>query len=69
MKRNLLTCLLLSALQFAAKAQTDIDGLMMAKNNFCVGATYSHSSWKNYWEGTSKEKTLILVLFLQTCLP
>ena len=54
MKRNLLTCLLLSVIQFMANAQTDIDGLMMAKNNFCVGPVYSHSSWKNYWEGTLK---------------
>ncbi|MGN6211656.1 hypothetical protein [Parafilimonas sp.] len=54
MKRNLLTCLLLLAIQFMANAQTDIDGLMMAKNNFCVGPVYSHSSWKNYWEGTLK---------------
>lgn len=54
MKRIIITCLLLSAMQFAAKAQTDIDALMMAKNNFCVGATYSHSSWKYYWEGTLK---------------
>ena len=57
-KRNLITCLLLSAIQFAAKAQTDIDALMMAKNNFCVGGTYSHSSWKNYWEGTLKRDNL-----------
>jgi hypothetical protein len=35
-------------------AQTDIDGLMMQKNFFCVGATAGKSSWKNYWEGTSK---------------
>lgn len=54
MKRNLLTCLLSLAIQFMAKAQTDIDGLMMARNNFCVGPVYSHSSWKNYWEGTLK---------------
>jgi hypothetical protein len=53
-KRNLITCLLLSAIQFAAKAQTDIDALMMAKNNFCLGATYSHSSFENYWEGSLK---------------
>src|SRR6478735_11170239 len=60
MKRNLLTCILLSAMQFAAKAQTDIDALMMAKNNFCVGGTYSHSSWKYYWEGTLKRENLNL---------
>jgi hypothetical protein len=35
-------------------AQTDIDGLMMQKNFFCVGATAGKSSWKNYWEGTNK---------------
>lgn len=59
-KRNLITCLLLSVIQFCVKAQTDIDALMMAKNNFCVGATYSHSSWKKYWEGTIKRDNLNL---------
>ncbi|MBC7830222.1 MAG: hypothetical protein H7122_20935 [Chitinophagaceae bacterium] len=38
----------------SAKAQTDIDGIMMTKTNFCTGVVYSHSSWKNYWEGTFK---------------
>jgi hypothetical protein len=37
-----------------AHAQTDADAIMMEKNNFCVGGTYSYSSWKNYWEGTLK---------------
>ena len=36
------------------RAQTDEDAIMMSKNNLCVGATYSHSSWSNYWEGTFK---------------
>ncbi len=35
-------------------AQTDLDGLMMEKNYFCVGLTAGKSSWKNYWEGTTK---------------
>ncbi|MBW8683090.1 hypothetical protein [Chitinophaga rhizophila] len=35
-------------------AQTDIDALMMSKNEFCIGPMYSYSSWKNYWEGTRK---------------
>ncbi|MBS1916807.1 MAG: hypothetical protein JST87_11060 [Bacteroidetes bacterium] len=39
---------------FASKSQTDIDAIMMAKNNFCVGGMYGQSSWKNYWEGTFK---------------
>ena len=53
-KRNLIACLFVSAFHFTTKAQTDIDAIMMGKNNLCVGPTYSHSSWKNYWEGTMK---------------
>jgi len=37
-----------------AISQTDIDAIMMAKNNFCTGIMYSNNSWKNYWEGTFK---------------
>jgi hypothetical protein len=43
-----------------AHAQTDIDGVMMTKNNFCVGPMYGYSSWKNYWEGTRKRNNLNL---------
>lgn len=46
--------MLLFLLHPSAKAQTDLDAIMMAKQNFCVGAMYSYSSWKNYWEGTFK---------------
>lgn len=35
-------------------AQTDADAIMMSKNNFCTGAIYNYSGWKNYWEGTNK---------------
>ena len=35
-------------------AQTDIDGIMMTKNNFCTGIVYNYNSWKNYWEGNFK---------------
>lgn len=35
-------------------AQTDMDAIMMAKNNFCSGLMYGHSSWNQYWEGTTK---------------
>jgi hypothetical protein len=38
----------------SSEAQTDTDGMMMTKNNFCSGLLYSHSSWKDYWEGTFK---------------
>jgi hypothetical protein len=54
LKRTCFTVLLLSAFHFITRAQTDLDAIMMAKNNFCVGGTYSHSSWENYWEGTLK---------------
>jgi hypothetical protein len=37
-----------------AKAQTDADALMMAKNQFCAGFVYQSSSWDHYWEGTYK---------------
>lgn len=37
-----------------AKAQTDIDGLMMEKNALCIGPMFGYSSWTNYWEGTLK---------------
>jgi len=57
-KRILFTCLLLTAFQFALQAQTDVDAIMMARNNFCIGGTYSHSSWDKYWEGTSKRNNL-----------
>jgi hypothetical protein len=36
------------------QAQTDLDAIMMTKNNFCAGGMYGHSSWKDYWEGTFK---------------
>jgi hypothetical protein len=41
-------------------AQTELDGLLMDKNLFCVGATYSKTNWKNYWEGTFKRENLNL---------
>jgi hypothetical protein len=51
---------LLSMIACIASAQTDIDGLMMEKNAFCVGPMYSYSSWKEYWEGTLKRENLNL---------
>lgn len=56
-KRSLQTAILVCWLLLAASAihaQTDEDAIMMTKNNFCVGGTYSRSSWSNYWEGTFK---------------
>jgi hypothetical protein len=39
-------------------AQTDVDGIMMSKNNFCTGFMYSYSSWDDYWEGKMKRDAL-----------
>jgi hypothetical protein len=36
------------------EAQTDNDAIMMNKYQWCSGATYMHSQWSNYWEGTLK---------------
>lgn len=46
--------LLISLHTQTAKAQTDADAIMMAKNNLCIGPMYGYSSWKNYWEGAFK---------------
>lgn len=44
----------LSFIYSTVKSQTDIDAIMMSKNNFCTGIMYGQNSWKNYWEGTFK---------------
>jgi len=33
-------------------AQTETDGLMMAKNNLCGGIVLGSNNWNHYWEGT-----------------
>jgi len=50
----------LALMHVPAAAQTDIDGIMMTKNNFCSGLMYSYSSWTNYWEGKLKRENLNL---------
>jgi hypothetical protein len=41
-------------------SQTDLDAIMMNKNQFCNGFMYGYSSWDNYWEGTLKRNNLNL---------
>ncbi len=55
-------CIVLLWLLFLkpAIAQTEIDGVMMEKNAFCIGPMAGYSSWKNYWEGTLKRDNLNL---------
>lgn len=58
MKKIYINCLIL--LPLFMSAQTEIDGIMMSKNNFCVGAVYQNSSWSEYWEGSFKRENLNL---------
>lgn len=51
MKKILFITLFITSI---AQAQTDIDAIMMDKNNLCIGPMYGYSSWTNYWEGTLK---------------
>jgi hypothetical protein len=54
----LLLCGLFALLRLPA--QTDVDGIMMSKNNFCTGFMYSYSSWDEYWEGKLQRENLNL---------
>ena len=56
--RSCLSVFLFTALGQIACAQTDADALMIPKNMFCAVASYDHSSWTNYWEGTFKRNNL-----------
>lgn len=38
----------------STQAQTDIDALMMKKNQLCSGVMYGQGSWNEYWEGNLK---------------
>lgn len=58
MKKFYLFCLLVTPIFM--NAQTEIDGIMMSKNNFCLGSIYQYSSWDQYWEGSLKRENLNL---------
>jgi hypothetical protein len=49
--RKILTLTVVFTALFA-KAQTENDGLFMAKRNLCGGIIYGKSTWNKYWEGT-----------------
>jgi hypothetical protein len=51
---QLVTTLAFSLIVTLAKAQTVDDAIMMSKKQWCNGLTYMHSSWNEYWEGTTK---------------
>ena len=41
---------------FELRAQTLTDGFMMPSKSLCTGFTYSHDSWKSYWQGKDKRE-------------
>lgn len=53
-RNKLIALLLFQPFFLSLSAQTEIDGIMMFRNNFCSGVVYGYSSWTNYWEGTHK---------------
>lgn len=54
LKKLLLPIIAIVVSQSDIIAQTDLDGIMMNRNQFCNGLMYTHASWNNYWEGTLK---------------
>jgi hypothetical protein len=52
LKKLIFTLLFILSLSHSSWGQTDIDAIMMAKNNLCAGPVGSYGSWKKYWEGT-----------------
>ncbi|MBL7760040.1 MAG: transporter [Sediminibacterium sp.] len=52
--KKILSMLFLIYCSAVGYSQTDIDAIMMSKNNFCTGFMYTHNSWDQYWEGTFK---------------
>jgi hypothetical protein len=51
---HLATTMALCLVAVLLKAQTVDDAIMMNKKQWCNGLTYMHSSWNEYWEGTTK---------------
>jgi hypothetical protein len=58
--RRLLTLVIGLFAIMRLSAQTDVDGIMMSKKNFCTGFMYTYSSWEDYWEGKLKRNNLNL---------
>ncbi|MGN6435342.1 MAG: hypothetical protein ACTHMM_02370 [Agriterribacter sp.] len=54
--RWLTGCLLLCPC--LVQAQTEVDAIMMNKNQICNGFLYNYSSWDHYWEGKLKRTNL-----------
>jgi hypothetical protein len=51
-KKLLFTLILMASIQAAVFAQMPHDAIYMPKKTICIAATYTNSSWKQYWENT-----------------
>jgi len=58
LKTSIVCALLVCSIN--SSAQTEMDAIMMNKQQFCIGAIYTHSSWDQYWEGSLKRNNLNL---------
>lgn len=47
----------------SVRAQTALDGIMMAGGEICFGLIYDHGTWDKYWEGTLVRKNGNIGLF------
>ncbi len=56
--RNALFCLTITVVMMLlntdAHAQTPTDDIMMPSGQVCAAVMYSHASWDQYWQGTTK---------------
>jgi hypothetical protein len=50
----ILSVIITTCIPALVKAQTEMDAIMMNKNQFCNGFVYEHASWNHYWEGSLK---------------
>ena len=60
LKRHILLTVLVLFSFNTVFAQTDIDAIMMSKNQFCTGLMYGKGSWNKYWEGAFLRENLNL---------
>lgn len=63
MKKNILkacVCLCICMRAFLSEAQTDVDAIMMSKNNYCSGIMFTGAKWDHYWEGSLRRNNLNL---------
>ena len=70
MRKIVLSIFLFYFLSKEIKAQMPHDAIYMPKKTICLAVTYTHSSWKEYWENTLKRDNLNMgVMSTQSVMP